>query len=424
MTLPTVDLGDREFWAAPWARRYDAFAALRAADGLPTFAEPEFPGFPPGPGFRAVTRHADVEHVSRHPELFCSGQGAVSILDLPPEAGEFFGSLISMDAPRHTKIRRIAAQAFTPRRTEALLDDVTRVARSVIASARAKARDGDGSFDLVADVSAPMPLLIICEMMGIPESRRDEVFAHSNVILAGDDPEYVTSDNPLGDYLAAGAGLSGLMTELAAARQASPTDDVTSALVHGTVDGERLTHQEIASFFILLCVAGNETTRNAITHGVWGMHRDPAQWELWSGDVDGVTPTAVDEVVRWASPINWMRRTATADTVVGDVPVAAGEKLLLVYGASNRDAAVFAEPEALDLRRSPNPHQGFGAHGPHFCLGAHLARREIAVMFRELFAGMPDLRVVGEPDRLRSVFVNGIKHLPVALAGTAAARGA
>lgn len=422
MTLSTVDLGHREFWAAPWDRRYAAFAGLRAQEGLPWFAEPEFPGFERGPGFRAVTRHADLEHVSKNPELFCSGQGAVSILDLPAEAHEFFGSLISMDAPRHTKIRRIAAQAFTPKRTEGLLEDVRRTARSVIARARERALAGDASFDLVSEVSAPMPLLIICDMMGVPESRRDEVFAHSNVILAGDDPEYVTSDNPLGDYLAAGAGLSGLMTELAAAREADPGDDITSALVHGTVDGERLTHQEIASFFILLCVAGNETTRNAITHGVWGMHRQPEQWELWSGDVDGVTPTAVDEVVRWASPINWMRRTATADTEVGGVPVAAGEKLLLVYGAANRDETVFADPDRLDLRRSPNPHQGFGAHGPHFCLGAHLARREIAVLFRELFAGMPDLQVVGEPDRLRSIFVNGIKHLPVALAGTDAAR--
>ena len=422
MTLPTVDLGNREFWAAPWSRRHKAFAALRADPGLPWFAEPEFPGFPTGPGFRAVTRHADVEYVSKHPDLFCSGQGAVSILDLPAEAHEFFGSLISMDAPRHTKIRRIAAQAFTPRRTEGLLEDVTRVARSVVAAAREKALAGDGSFDLVTEISARLPLLIICDMMGVPESRRDEVFAHSNVILGGDDPEYVTSDNPLGDYLAAGAGLSGLMTELAAAREASPTDDVTSALVHGVVDGERLTPQEIASFFILLCVAGNETTRNAITHGVWGMHLDPSQWELWSGDVDGVTPTAVDELVRWASPINWMRRTAVADTTVGDVAVAAGEKLLLVYGAANRDETVFADPDRLDLRRSPNPHQGFGAHGPHFCLGAHLARREIAVLFRELFAGVPDLRVVGELDRLRSIFVNGIKHLPVALAGTDGAR--
>ena len=168
MTLPTVDLGDREFWAAPWARRFEAFDALRADTGLPWFAEPEFPGFERGPGFRAVTRHADVEYVSKNPDLFCSGQGAVSILDLPAEAHEFFGSLISMDAPRHTKIRRIAAQAFTPRRTEALLSDVSRVARSVIAAAREKALAGDGSFDLVTEVSARMPLLIICDMMGVP----------------------------------------------------------------------------------------------------------------------------------------------------------------------------------------------------------------------------------------------------------------
>ena len=420
MSTPThtpVDLGDRAFWAVPWAERYAAFATLREQDPLRRFDEPEFPGFPQGPGFRAVVRHADVEEVSRDPGRFCSGQGAVSIMDLPSEAHEFFGSLISMDAPRHTKIRRLAAQAFTPKRTTALLDDVERIATSVMASARETARAGDGTFDFVSEIAAPLPLLVICDMMGVPESRRAEVFTHSNTILAGDDPEYISSpETALQDYLTAGAGLAGLMRELAADREANPTDDVTSALVHGEVDGERLTHQEIASFFILLCVAGNETTRNAVTHGVWGMHLDPAQWELWASDVEGVSPTAVDEVVRWASPINWMRRTAVTDTTVGDVPVSAGEKLLLVYGAANRDEAVFADPDRLDLRRSPNPHQGFGAHGPHFCLGAHLARREIAVAFRRLFTDLPDLEVVGEPDRLSSIFVNGIKHLPVRLA--------
>lgn len=412
------DLGDRTFWAAPWAERYAAFARLRTEDPLAGFAEPEFPGFPPGPGFRAVVRHADVEQVSRDPETFCSGQGAVSIMDLPPEAHEFFGSLISMDAPRHTKIRRVAARAFTPKRVGGLLDDVERIAGEVVAAATARAREGDGTFDLVGEVAAPLPLLVICDMMGVPESRRAEVIQHSNVILAGDDPEYITDpSNALQDYLTAGAGLASLMTELAEARTASPTDDVTSALVHGEVDGESLTPQEIASFFILLCVAGNETTRNAITHGVWGLHLEPAQRAAWAGDVDGLMGTAVDEIVRWASPINWMRRTATRDAVVGDVEVAAGEKLLLVYGSANRDEAVFADPDRLDLRRSLNPHQGFGAHGPHFCLGAHLARREIEVAFRTLFRELPDLTVVGEPDRLSSIFVNGIKHLPVAVGG-------
>jgi cytochrome P450 len=416
MTSTTVDLGDRDFWAAPWSERYAAFAALRAEGPRTLYAEPPFAGFPTGPGFRAISRHSDVDHVSRHPELFCSGQGAVSILDLPAEAHEFFGSLISMDAPRHTKIRRLAAQAFTPRRIAGLVEDVERVAASVVSSARSRALDGDGTFDLVSEVAAPLPLLIICDMMGIPESRRAEVFAHSNVILAGDDPEYVSSEETiLQDYLAAGAGLSGLLTELATEREASPTDDVLSALVHGTIDGEKLTHQEIASFFILLCVAGNETTRNAITHGVWGLHRFPEQRARWAADVEGLMPTAVDEIVRWASPINWMRRTAVADTTIGDVAVPAGDKLLLLYGSANRDETVFSSPEDLDLGRSPNPHHGFGAHGPHFCLGAHLARREIGVAFRELFATMPDLQVVGEPDRLSSIFVNGIKHLRVAV---------
>lgn len=415
-----VDLGDRGFWAAPWTERYAGFDALRRQQPLAGFAEPEFPGFERGPGFRAVVRHADVDHVSRNPELFCSGKGAVSILDLPAEAHEFFGSLISMDAPRHTKIRRLVAQAFTPRRIQTLTEDVERIAADVATRARAAALAGDGSFDLVGAFAAPLPLLVVCDMMGVPESRREDVFTWSNIILAGEDPEYV-SENPLADYLTAGAGLSGLMTELAAAREAEPTDDITSALVHGEIDGERLTHQEIASFFILLCVAGNETTRNAITHGVWGLHHHPAERERFEADVEGLLPTAVDEIVRWASPINWMRRTATADTTVGGVPVAAGEKLLLIYGAANRDPAVFTDPDALRLDRTPNPHHGFGAHGPHFCLGAHLARREIAVAFRTLFATMPGLQVVGEPDRLASIFVNGIKHLRVALPGTSAA---
>jgi cytochrome P450 len=182
------------------------------------------------------------------------------------------------------------------------------------------------------------------------------------------------------------------------------------------VDGERLSHQEIASFFILLCVAGNETTRNAISHGVLALSEHPEQRERWAAD-PGLTRTAVEEIVRWASPVTWMRRTATQDGEVNGHRFTTGEKFLLFYGSANRDPEVFREPEVFDLSRDPNPQVGFGAHGPHFCLGAHLARREIAVTFRTVFDRLPDLEVCGEPVRLRSSFVNGIKHLPARLTG-------
>jgi cytochrome P450 len=206
------------------------------------------------------------------------------------------------------------------------------------------------------------------------------------------------------------------MERLAAERLERPTDDLTTALVRSEVDGERLTHAEIASFFILLLVAGNETTRNAITQGVLALSEHPEQRARWAAD-PSLTRTAVEEIVRWASPITWMRRTATQDGELDGFRFRAGDKFLLFYAAANRDPAVFHDPHVFDLGRDPNPHVGFGGHGPHFCLGAHLARREIAVTFQPLFERLPDLEVTGEPDRLRSSFVNGIKRLPGRLTG-------
>nr|WP_239521842.1 cytochrome P450 [Geodermatophilus sabuli] len=206
------------------------------------------------------------------------------------------------------------------------------------------------------------------------------------------------------------------MEALAAERLERPREDLTTALVTTDVDGERLSHQEIASFFILLLVAGNETTRNAISQGVLALAEHPEQRARWAGD-PGLDRTAVEEVVRWASPVTWMRRTATRDGEVNGHRFAEGDKFLLLYGSANRDPAVFRDPEVFDLGRDPNPHVGFGARGPHFCLGAHLARREIAVTFRALLDQLPDLEVTAEPDRLHSSFVNGIKRLPARLTG-------
>ena len=415
--LDAVDLSDRDWWAGPPSVRYATFAALRRERPFAFFAEPELPGIPVGPGYRAVTRYADLEAISSQPALFCSGRGAVSIPDVPADLNEFYGSLISMDDPRHAKIRRIVSKAFTPRVLEQLVDQVRSVVDDVLTRARRTAEAQDGAIDVVADLAAPIPLRVICDMMGVPEEARATVLAQSNVILSGGDPELIEDENdPVSAFLLAGMELAGLMERLAAERLAHPQSDLTTALVTTEVDGERLSQQEIASFFILLLVAGNETTRNAISQGVLALHEHPDQRARWAAD-PGLDRTAVEEVVRWTSPVTWMRRTATRDGEVNGHRFREGDKFLLLYAAANRDPAVFRDPEVLDLARDPNPHVGFGSRGPHFCLGAHLARRELAVTFRALFDQMPDLEVTGEPDRLRSSFVNGAKRLPARLGG-------
>jgi cytochrome P450 len=413
--LDGIDLSDREFWLQPPAVRHAVFDALRRERPFAFYAEPEVPWLEAGRGYYAVTRYADVDAISSRPAVFCSGSGAVSIIDMPPDINEFFGSMISMDDPRHAKIRRIVAKTFTPRMLERLVDSVQQIADDVADGARRKAEAGDGTIDVVADLAAPIPLRVVCDMMGIPDEDRAMVLQKSTIILSGGDPELVESlEDFAAAMLEAGGALSDLMNRLAAERLADPRDDLTTALVRSEVGGEQLTRQEIASFFILLLVAGNETTRNAISQGVLALSEHPEQRDRWAAD-PGLTRTAVEEIVRWTSPIGWMRRTATQDGEVNGHRFAAGDKFLLFYGAANRDPGVFRDPQVLDLARDPNPQIGFGAHGPHFCLGAHLARREIAVTFRTIFDKLPDLTVSGEPSRLRSSFVNGLKRLPARL---------
>jgi cytochrome P450 len=413
--IDAVDLSDRTFWAQAPEVRHAVLDLLRDQAPFAFFAEPEIPYLPAGPGYHAVTRYADVEAISCRPDLFSSGAGAVSIQDMPPDLNEFYGSLISMDDPRHAEIRRIVAKAFTPRILEGLVGSVQAVAEDVVARARRTAEEGDGSIDVVTDLAAPIPLRVICDLMGVPEEDRAMVLQQSNVILSGGDPELVESDeHAVAAFLHAGELLAGLMTRMAVERRARPAGDLTTALVDAEVDGQRLTDQEIASFFILLLVAGNETTRTAISQGVLALSEHPDQRERWAAHPD-LDRTAVEEVVRWTSPITWMRRTSTQEVELSGQTFAAGTKFLLFYAAANRDPAVFADPHRFDLGRDPNPHVGFGSKGPHFCLGAHLARREIAVTFRTLFDHLPDLEVTGPPDRLRSSFVNGLKRLPARL---------
>ena len=409
MNLEDIDLSDIEFWARPWAQRDAAFATLRRENPIAYFPEPIVEPFPEGPGYYAITRMQDILEISRNPSIFCSGQGAVSILDMPPEMNEFYGSMISMDDPRHARLRRIVSGTFTPRMLANVLEDVERTAKAVV--------DGivdRGELDFVTDVSMPFPLLVILDMMGIPRSEYDMVLAQSNIILSGGDPDFIPEGvEPITAFLEAGAMLAGLMNELAVLRRAEPTDDLLSALVNTEVDGEQLSGDELASFFILLSVAGHETTRTALSHGVTHLSRNPAQRAALLADMDRVMPTAVEEIVRYASPVVWMRRTLTQDHVVSGHQFREGEKVILFYGSANRDEAVFADPDSFDVLRDPNPHVGFGGPGPHFCLGAHLARREITLMLRELYTRLPDLELAGEPEQLRSSFINGVKHLPV-----------
>ncbi len=410
--LSEIDLSDPELWSAPQAVREAVFATLRAERPVPFFAERAFPGvdLPVGPGYWNLTKHADILEASRKPHLFCSSKGATAIPDLPEDFNEFFGGMINMDDPRHARQRKIISRGFTPRALSRIEASVQERARRVVDRVIEK-----GECDFVADIAAPLPLEIICDMMGIPEVHAPMVLEKTNLILGLGDPDFVAPGGDLiGAALVAGAELAALMQEMAEERRKRPTEDLTSALIDASGDDGALTDQELCSFFILLVAAGNETTRNSISHGMKALCDYPDQRAIWAADFEGILPKAVEEIVRWASPVMFMRRTCTEDLSIGGQAMKAGDKVLLWYTSGNRDEDVFDQPYKFDVRRSPNEHVGFGGPGPHFCLGANLARREIGVMFREIFNRLPDLTITGEPAYLRSNFINGVKRMPCA----------
>ncbi|MEI7593619.1 MAG: cytochrome P450 [Actinomycetes bacterium] len=409
----TIDLSTLR-WDEPsmWVDldREAVFASMRLNEPVLWCEEPEVPGFPKGPGYWSLSRHADVMEVSRNPQRFVSGQGT-NIPDMPLEIAEFFGSMINMDAPRHTRLRLIVNRAFTPRQVARIDADVAQKAEAIVNSVAER-----GECDFVTDIAARLPLEVICEMMGIPPSQYQRMFELTNTILGAGDEEYTP------DFLSlinAAVELSQMAQEIGRDRLANPTDDLTSALMHAEVEGEdgtiqRLTSEELGSFFILLAAAGNETTRNAISHGMYALSTHPEQRRLLTADFEGVIPTAVEEIVRWATPVIHFRRTATEDCELGGKSIAAGDKVVMWFNSADRDESVFENPYRFDVARTPNEHVGFGAGGPHFCLGANLARREITVMFRELFRQLPDIEITGEPDYLQSIFIHGIKRMPCA----------
>jgi methyl-branched lipid omega-hydroxylase len=416
MTTTPPSLSDPAFWRRPLEERMADFAELRevapfteAQVASPLTGEPE--------RFFAVTRYAEVLDISRRPQDFCSGRGSTSILDMPAEALEFFGSFIAMDDPRHARQRGIVSRAFTPRRLQEVIDSVERICGEVIDGMCEK-----GEADLVEAISQPFPLLVICDMMGIPRSEFGTVLEATNTILGAGDPDTIQGEDVAAALLGAGMQLTMLMNEIAERRRAEPTDDLTSALVHADVGEDMLAPHELGPFFILLAVAGNDTTRNATTIGMHLLAQNPDQRAIWQDDVEGVTASAVEEIVRVASPVTFMRRTVTHDLTLSGHDFVEGDKLVLFYGAANRDPRAFDDPDRFDVRRMPNNHVGFGGPGPHFCLGAHLARRELAIIFRQLFARLPDIEVAGDPVHLEAMgipLVGGVKHLPVRFTPTA-----
>jgi methyl-branched lipid omega-hydroxylase len=406
--LDSIDLSDLEFWAGPRDVREATFATLRDTPGLVHFDERviEDSPFPPGAGYYALTRHEDIWAVSRNASLFCSGQGS-NIGDLPQEMNEFFGSMINMDDPKHFRLRSIVSKGFTPK-------EVNRVEELVVAKAkviieRIQTEFPDKTCDFVEHVAAALPLEIICDMMGIPADDYSKIFGWTNTILGVGDPEFVTSYD---DLMTHSLEMFTYAQALGEDRRANPQDDITSVMMAAEVDGEQLTAQEFGSFFILLVVAGNETTRNAISHGLKALTDNPDQRELLFGDYEAHSKTAMEEIVRYATPVIHFRRTATADTEIAGTPIKAGEKVVMFYNSGNRDERVFDDPDRFDVTRSLQPAQvGFGAGGPHFCLGANLARREMTVMFDEIRRELPSLRISGEPEYLQSNFINGIKRM-------------
>ncbi|MBW4030936.1 MAG: cytochrome P450 [Acidobacteria bacterium] len=406
-----IDLSATEFWLRPLSEREEAFRTLRRDLPIGHYDTPIMEGstleLPPDNGYYSLTRYADVAEVSRRPELFLSAPGSVSLIDFPPEIVEYFSGMISTDNPKHARLRRIVSNAFSPKNIRVIEESIERVADEVLTRAL---EEGTGEF--VADIAAPFPLEIICSMMGVPRSEYATVLRCSNVILSMGDPDFIPpGSDPTVAFIEAGATLTGIMEELATFRVDNPIDDITSALVNATIETEKLTRQELASFFVLLVTAGNETVRTALTHALIAFDDNPDQRELLRGDYERLHVTAVDEIVRWATPVTWMRRTLAADYTLSGTDLKANDKVVMFYNSANRDEDVFVDPYRFDVTRTPNDHFGFGAPGPHFCLGAHLARREISVMWRHLLTRTPDVHHTSAPAQLSSSFVNGIKRL-------------
>ncbi len=400
MTVADIDLADLDNFVP--SVPHEMFDTLRRE--APVYFHPEPETDRTGAGFWCIVKYADLQQLSRDWPHYSSEWGITLFEGDDEQLEEQRMMMLMMDPPRHTKLRLLVNKGFTPRHINSLHERIHAVARNIVENVAER-----GECDFVVDVAAELPLQVIAEMMGVPQSDRHKVFEWSNRMIGSEDPEYAVSAEEAMD---AATEMFAYANELATYKRANPSDDIISVLLQAEVDGERLTDLEFDLFFELLSVAGNETTRNLISHGMLALIEHPDQRAKLLGD-RSLLPSAVDEMLRYASPVMYMRRTAQDDVDLRGQHIKKGDKVALWYIAANHDDEVFDDPHSFDITRSPNEYVAFGGGGPHFCLGSHLAKLEITVMFDELLDRLPDIELGGPVERLRSNFINGIKHMPV-----------
>jgi len=354
-------------------------------------------------GFWVVSRHEEVREVSRRSDVFSNWENTA----IPRFSDDMERAnielqrhvLLNKDAPEHTKLRKLVARGFTPRAINALREDLERRARTIVEAA---AKEGNGDF--VTQIAAELPLQAIADLIGVPQEDRTKIFEWSNQMTGYDDPENTA------DPAMASMEVLGYAYQMAAARKECPADDIVTKLIEADIDGDELSPEEFGFFFIVLAVAGNETTRNATTHGMLAFLEHPEQWEIFKRDRP---KTAVDEIIRWATPVTSFQRTALEDTELGGQKIRKGDRVVMLYASANNDEEVFENPREFNILRDPNPHLAFGGTGAHFCLGANLARMEIEIIFNAIADLVPDITKVADPKRLRSAWLNGIKEFQV-----------
>jgi len=399
MELADVDLTDPETFRQE--RHHEMFAVLRREDPV-HFHEVEGDA----QGFWCVTKHADLITVNRDASVFSSAAHGINIPDIPEEDGGVRDMMLYMDPPRHTRYRKLVNKGFTPRMIGLIESHLRAKATAIVDNVVEQ-----GRADFVEDIAAELPLQAIAELMGVPLEDRKQLFAWSNTMIGFDDPEF-QGDSEAG--MEAAAQMYMMANGLAASRRETPRDDIITKLINAEIDGDKLSEAEFDMFFLLLVVAGNETTRNVTAHGMRALIENPEQMaKLVADPSEERINLAVEEILRWATPVLYFRRTALRDYELGGKQIKEGDKVVMWHISANRDEDVFDDPYAFRVDRSPNDHIAFGGGGPHFCLGANLARMELRLIFRELVTRLPDIRFDGDVEMLRSNFIGGIKRMPV-----------